>query len=104
MASKKTKFPRKMFQLTPSMNVREITLTGPAFSKGWNGQPGVQRYGYAVDEKGKQHYVAWLHDTKGDAVKAGEKTMAEQEARLVKAQTNVAKRRANLEKAKGAAA
>ena len=98
MASKTNRYPRTKFQLTPSMNVREIVLVGPAQNRFG------ERYGYGVDTKGKQHYLAWLHDTRQAALEAGEAKMDEQEKRLETAKVNVAKRRANLNKAKGATA
>lgn len=99
MTSKKTKFPRTLFQVTPSLNLREITLIGPA-TTGW----GAPRYGYAADAKGKAHYVAHLYETRTEALDAARVTLRSQEIRATKAAEHLAKRRANFAKAEGAVA
>jgi hypothetical protein len=97
----KKKFPITMFQVTPSMNIKEVVLTGKAMRSGWGGT--YEMTGYAKDEKGREHYVASLFDSRAAALEAAERAVVDQEARHKKAGENIAKRRANLEKAKGAA-
>lgn len=93
----KKKFPYSMFQVTPSLNVKEIVLVGKAIQRGWSDRE-YERTDYAADEKGKHHYLRPLFETREVAVAQAKTTLAEQEARHVKMGENLAKRRANVEK------
>jgi hypothetical protein len=97
----KKKFPYSMFQVTTSMNIKEIVLTGKAMGRGWRGSD-YERTGYEVDSKGRQYYLKTLFETRAQAITIAERMLAEQEARLKKSQENLARRQANLAKAKAA--
>jgi hypothetical protein len=53
---------------------------------------------YHIDKKGKYHFEGNLFETKEDAIKRGHELLVDQEARMEKARSVIAKKRANLEK------
>lgn len=92
----KSKYPYQALMVGPSMAIREVSVTGPAYtysSSAWERLAG----GRAVNRSD-------LYKTREAALGAAEEKMLAQEFRLEKQKFAVAKRRATLEKAKAAAA
>lgn len=85
----KAKFPYKAFILTPSYNLRQVTVVKKS---AW--------YGLALDT-GTSVSASALFDTKKAAIAHGKKAIEQRRARLAKSTVNIEKHAANLAEAEG---
>lgn len=86
----KRKYPYQAWVLSPSYVVKEVTITGSAYSDQWD-----------RTEAGKSYHINDLHPTKKAAIVAGREDVVKAEADLVKRRTNLDKKIAQLDKAEG---
>lgn len=91
----KSRYPYQAFTVSPAMVVKEVTVVGPS--------PRVWQSSWEQTATGKVLSRNDLHKTRSEAIAVGEAQCLNQEERLKVAQANLAKRRANLTKAKEAA-
>lgn len=86
----KTKYPYTAFMLTPSYNLRQVTVA----REGWY-------TGYDVLGTGTDVHRSNLYDTREAAIAAGKKKLEQRRARLAKSAANIEKHAANLAEVEG---
>lgn len=79
-------YPYQAFVLTPTFNVKEVTI-----------EANYWRTEYEQAEGGKVYRPSSLHETPAQAIAAGFVDLEQQEATLSKRLATIKKRRANLE-------
>lgn len=90
----KSKYPYKAFTVSPAMIIKEVTIVAPGTS--WRARM------FEQTEAGATVHKDNLLASRDAAIQMAKKTLAVQEARLKKSQSNFEKRRANLAKAEAA--
>ena len=84
------KFPYNGWVLTPTFNVKQVAIVGAAWGGGrWH-----------KSDTGKTYDKDSIFSNREAAIKFGELSVAEQQAKLDKSQININKRKANLAKLK----
>lgn len=84
-------YPYQAWALTERFNVKEVTITKEYKS--------VQSMSYVVSSTGKLYHKGELFPTKLEAINQGHVIARQQQAKLQRAQENLLKRIANLNKA-----